>query len=90
MISMRTTHGGTRAEYYDTETGEILRSYAPGDGSLRYTWADSSGNATGRKVTREEVEQTPIPAGWRIADNPAGVSLAQYKDTLEEHRSTLS
>lgn len=86
---MRPTHGGTRAEYYDTTTGEVLRCYAPGDGSLRYTWAAASGNDTTRKPTREEVEQTPIPAGWKVADTPAGVALLPYSK-LEEHRAALS
>lgn len=36
---------------------EELHAYAPGDGCIAFCWADSRGNATGRAVTRKDVDK---------------------------------
>lgn len=86
MIATRQIHGN-RTEHYDTETGEILARYAPGDGKLRFVWRDGGANDTGRQVTPEEAAQMLTP-GWKL-ENDGRPYLREY-DAREEHRALLS
>ena len=51
---------------YDTETGERLTTYAPGDGTLAFVWCDASANDTARKVTIEEAGAWGEIPGFRL------------------------
>lgn len=85
MISFRKIHAN-RTEVFDTETGEILSRYAPGDGRLRFVWCDSDRNDTGRPVTMEEAALMTCP-GWRLEND--GRPYLRPFDAVDEHRAAL-
>lgn len=52
----------------DELTGEVLASYASGDGKIRLAWSNpSTKNATGRLVTKEDYQAFTPPKGWRFS-----------------------
>ena len=85
MISFRKIHAN-RTEVFDTETGEILSRYAPGDGKLRFVWCDSDRNDTGRPVTMEEAALVTCH-GWRLEND--GRPYLRPFDAVDEHRAAL-
>lgn len=85
MISFRKIHAN-RTEAFDTETGEILSRYAPGDGKLRFVWCDSDRNDTGRLVTMEEAALMTCP-GWKLEND--GRPYLRPFDAVDEHRAAL-
>jgi hypothetical protein len=85
MISFRKIHAN-RSEAFDTETGEILCCYAPGDGKLRFVWCNSDRNDTGRPVIMDEAALMTRP-GWKLKSD--GRPYLRPFDALQEHRAIL-